>query len=146
MDCKKCARQFICNQKECKGLIKWSNTKRIWDSRKEKQMSYLDDEELLATRILNNKATFKEVMEYINKNHIKRKDLEEYLIKRIESVNACYYKEVDIYYDSDIGALNVSCLSKKEIKDLINKRNCLIVQKHCYEEILKKISNKTKED
>lgn len=32
----------------------------------------------------------------------------------------------------------------KEIAEVINKRNCLIVQKHCYEEILAKIEEEKK--
>lgn len=33
--------------------------------------------------------------------------------------------------------INITGLSKKEIEETANKRNCLIVQKYCYEEILK---------
>lgn len=31
--------------------------------------------------------------------------------------------------DKSIGCINVSCLSKKEKEEVINKRNCLLVQK-----------------
>ncbi len=54
--------------------------------------------------------------------------------KRIESVEKCYEELL-----TDIGGIkiiNVTGLSKKEKEEVINKRNCLLIQKHCYEEIL----------
>lgn len=32
--------------------------------------------------------------------------------------------------------INITGLTRKEKEEITNKRNCLIVQKHCYEEIL----------
>lgn len=55
---------------------------------------------------------------------------------RIKSVEKCYEKEVKTYYDESIGILNVSCLNKKEKQELLNKRNCLIVQKATFKEVL----------
>lgn len=69
-------------------------------------------------------------------------DLEKYLKSRIKSVEECYEKELPLM---DIGeghkVINVSGLSKKEKDEVINKRNCLIVQKLCYEEILEFMQN-----
>lgn len=66
--------------------------------------------------------------------------LKKYLEERIKSVDKCYEEELPIL---DLGGghkvINVSGLSKKEKEEVINKRNCLIVQKHCYKEILEKI-------
>lgn len=50
---------------------------------------------------------------------------------------------IDKLYDemlTDVGGIkiiNVTGLSRKEKEEVTNKRNCLLVQKHCYEEILK---------
>lgn len=67
-------------------------------------------------------------------------ELGEYLKQRIESVNRCYEKELPLM---DVGnghkVINISGLSKKEKEEVINKRNCLLVQEHCYQEILDKI-------
>ena len=67
-------------------------------------------------------------------------ELAEYLKERIESVNRCYEKELPLM---DVGdghkVINISGLSKKEKEEVINKRNCLLVQEHCYQEILDKI-------
>lgn len=65
-----------------------------------------------------------------------KQKLIEKLEERIESVKKCYKKEIEIYYDDTIKALNTSCLSKKEKEELINKRNCLLIQKTTLEEIL----------
>lgn len=68
-------------------------------------------------------------------------ELAEYLKARINSVNRCYEKELPLI---DVGngrkVINVSGLSKKEKEEVINKRNCLLVQEHCYQEILDKIT------
>lgn len=58
-----------------------------------------------------------------------------YLEKRIKSVDKCYDELL-----TDVGGvkiINVTGLDKKEVQEVINKRNCLLVQKYCYEEILK---------
>lgn len=59
----------------------------------------------------------------------------EYLEERIKSVDKCYDELL-----TDVGGvkiINVTGLDRKEVQEIINKRNCLLVQKHCYEEILK---------
>ena len=67
----------------------------------------------------------------------------EYLNKRIADTEKCYNEML-----TDIGGmkiLNITGLSKKEKEEVINKRNCLLVQKYCYQEILDKILRKKEE-
>ena len=67
----------------------------------------------------------------------------EYLNKRIADTEKCYNEML-----TDIGGmkiLNITGLSKKEKEEVINKRNCLLVQKYCYQEILDKILDKKEE-
>lgn len=61
----------------------------------------------------------------------------EYLEGRIKSVDKCYDELVKPYYDEKLNIINTSFMSKKEKEEFVNKINCLLVQKHCYEEILK---------
>lgn len=64
-------------------------------------------------------------------------DLKKYLKDRIKSVDETYERELPLI---DLGeghkVINISCLSKKEKEEVINKRNCLLVQKATYQEIL----------
>ena len=64
-------------------------------------------------------------------------DLREYLENRIKSVDETYERELPLM---DLGeghkVINISYLSKKEREEVINKRNCLLVQKATYQEIL----------
>lgn len=67
----------------------------------------------------------------------------EYLNKRIADTEKCYNEML-----TDVGGmkiLNITGLSKKEKEEVINKRNCLLVQKYCYQEILDKILGKKEE-
>lgn len=63
---------------------------------------------------------------------ITEEEIEKYLETRIKSVDKC----LDNMIDKSIGAINVSGLTKKEKEQVINQRNCLLIQKHCYNEIL----------
>ena len=63
-------------------------------------------------------------------------ELEQKLNERIENVKECYEKEIKPFYDVKLGILNVSNLSKAQQNELINTRNCLLVQRNTYEEIL----------
>ena len=63
-------------------------------------------------------------------------ELREKLQERIKGVNEVYEKEVGCYRDTKYGFLNVSALSKEQQNELLNKRNCLIVQKNVYEEVI----------
>ena len=64
-------------------------------------------------------------------------NLKEYLKNRIKSVDETYERELPFI---DVGegykVINISYLSKKEKDEVINKRNCLLVQKATYQEIL----------
>lgn len=63
--------------------------------------------------------------------------IKEYLEERIKSVDKCYEELL-----TDVGGqkmLVVSGLTSKEKQELINKMNCLLIQKHCYQEILKEL-------
>lgn len=57
-----------------------------------------------------------------------------HLEQRIESVKKCY-NELIQPYQTEYG-INVSLMTKKEKEEFINKRNCLLLQEHCYNEIL----------
>lgn len=68
------------------------------------------------------------------------KELEVYLEQRIKDVEQTYETELPII---DMGeghkVINITGLNKKEREEVINKRNCLLVQKYSYEEVLNKI-------
>ena len=66
----------------------------------------------------------------------KIEEIEQKLVERIKDVEKCYDKEIKPFYDEKIKMLNVSALSKEHQNALINTRNCLIVQKSVYEEVL----------
>ena len=65
-------------------------------------------------------------------------DIIEYLEKRIEDVDKVY-DTLLTDLGNGIKVINVTGLSRKEKEEAVNKRNCLLVQKHCYEEILEKM-------
>ena len=71
-------------------------------------------------------------------------NIEKYLEDRIKSVDKCY-EELLIDMGDGIKIINVTGLSRKEKEEVINKRNCLLVQKHCYNEILEFIKKKVEE-
>lgn len=78
---------------------------------------------------------YKRKIEFLQKEN---KEIEQYLNKRILDVEKCYNEML-----TDIGGIkiiNITGLSKKEKEEVINKRNCLLVQKHCYQEILEKLA------
>lgn len=68
--------------------------------------------------------------------------MKEYLNKRIEDVDTCYNNLIKPYYDEKLNLINTSLMSKKEKEEFINKRNCLLVQKQCYKEILEVLEDK----
>lgn len=63
-------------------------------------------------------------------------ELRDKLQERIRDVREVYEKEVGCYKDAKYGFLNVSALSKEEKNELLNKRNCLVVQMNVYEEVI----------
>ena len=73
------------------------------------------------------------------------KKLIEKLEERIQSVEKCYQDLIKPYYDKKLDIVNTSFMSKKEKEEFTNKRNCLLVQKHCYEEILEILKGESNE-
>lgn len=72
----------------------------------------------------------KRIDEYIEE----RQKLIEKLEERIKSIDKCYEEML-----TDVGGIeiiNITGLSKKEKEEVVNKRNCLIVQKTSFKEIL----------
>lgn len=65
-----------------------------------------------------------------NKNEWKKQNSKIFR-KRIKSVDKCYDESL-----TDVGGAKII------IEEVINKRNCLLVQKYCYEEILKFVKGK----
>lgn len=67
----------------------------------------------------------------------KDKNDNEYTIK--QKNNSHYYLIIreNGKDDERLNMINVSFMSRKEKEEFTNKRNCLLVQKHCYAEILK---------
>lgn len=84
---------------------------------------------------LDNKSS-KLLYSFIEQLETNNQKLIEKLEERIQSVEKCYQDLIKPYYDEKINLINTSFMSKKEKEEFINKRNCLLVQKHCYEEIL----------
>ena len=76
---------------------------------------------------------------------MKIEQLKKYLEDRIKSVDETYERELPLM---DVGeghkVINISYLSKKEKEDVINKRNCLLVQKATYQEILEVLNEERK--
>lgn len=82
-------------------------------------------------------------LKYIDKLESDKQKLIEKLEERIKAVDKCYNELL-----TDVGGIkiiNVTGLTKKEKEEVINKRNCLLVQKHCYVEILSILKGKKKE-
>lgn len=83
------------------------------------------------------------ILNYIDHLETEKQKVIEKLEEIIQSVEKCYNEML-----SDVGGIkiiNVSGLSRKEKEEVVNKRNCLLVQKHCYEEILEILKGKNNE-
>lgn len=76
------------------------------------------------------------LFEYIKQLETEKQKLIKKLKERIKSVEKCYQDLIKSYYDEKLNIINTSSMNKKEKTEFINKKNCLSVQKHCYEEIL----------
>lgn len=68
-------------------------------------------------------------------------EVKKFLQKRISDTNICYGKLVEPYTDKELGVINISCMSRKEKEEFVNQRNCLLVQRSCYGEVLDFIEN-----
>lgn len=82
---------------------------------------------------------------YIEELETREQKLIEKLEDRIKSVEKCYQDLIKSYYDEKLNIINTSSMSKKEKAEFINKKNCLLVQKHCYEEILEILKGENNE-
>ena len=76
------------------------------------------------------------IIEYIDQLESDKQKLIEKLEEKMKSVEKCYQDLIKPYYDEKLNMINVSFMSRKEKEEFTNKRNCLLVQKHCYAEIL----------
>lgn len=65
--------------------IKDEHTSRLWNFIMKGEIMDLDDDELIATRVNNKTASWKEVEEYIEKNYV-RKDKVKEKIKEYEKI------------------------------------------------------------
>lgn len=97
-------------------------------------LEYIQELERENKTLIHTNKSYKGI---INKQNIDKQKLIEKLEERIKSVEKCYQDLIKSYYDEKLNIINTSSMSKKEKIEFINKKNCLLVQKHCYEEILK---------
>ena len=72
----------------------------------------------------------KKIQQYIQENYISRDEIK----RALEVCEKVYEKEMKPY-QTEYG-LDVTYLSKKEKAELVNKRNCLIVQMETYKQLL----------
>lgn len=84
-----------------------------------------------------NFAAAKTLLNKVEQLETNNKNLIEKLEEKRTSAEKCYQDLIKPYYDKKLNIINTSYMSKREKEEFINKRNCLLVQKHCYEEILK---------
>lgn len=71
-------------------------------------------------------------------------EIKEKIKEKIFIVEKCYNDLVSPY-KTEYG-INTSMMTKKEKEEFINKRNCLLVQKHCYNEILELLDERSNTD
>lgn len=76
------------------------------------------------------------ILQCIDQLETREQKLIDKVEERISDVEKCYNDLIEPYYDKTINMINTSFMTKKEKEEFINKRNCLLVQKQCYEEIL----------
>lgn len=81
-----------------------------------------------------------EILESASKYIEKLETDKQKLIEKLEEKNRNINKLLDEMI-TDMGEgikiINVTGLTRKEKEEVVNKRNCLLVQEYCYEEILK---------
>lgn len=71
--------------------IKDEHTSRLWNFIMKGEIMDLDDDELIATRVNNKTASWKEVEEYIEKNYVKKDKIRE-KIKKLKEFQDRYEK------------------------------------------------------
>lgn len=104
--------------------------------RRQENFLRLEKEKHLKNKIQQLEADNYEQNNIIN-SYIER---EQKLIEKLEEKNRNINKLLDEMM-TDVGKgikiINVTGLTRKEKEEVVNKRNCLLVQEYCYEEILK---------
>lgn len=104
--------------------------------RRQENFLRLEKEKHLKNKIQQLEADNYEQNNIIN-SYIER---EQKLIEKLEEKNRNINKLLDEMV-TDMGKgikiINVTGLTRKEKEEVVNKRNCLLVQEYCYEEILK---------
>lgn len=104
--------------------------------RRQENFLRLEKEKHLKNKIQQLEADNYEQNNIIN-SYIER---EQKLIEKLEEKNRNINKLLDEMM-TDMGKgikiINVTGLTRKEKEEVVNKRNCLLVQEYCYEEILK---------
>lgn len=96
--------------------IKDEHTSRLWTFiLKGEIMAFeLDEDELIATRVNNKAANWKEVEEYIEKNYVKKDKIKE-KIKELEKFGAMLDKE------STVSQFTANVVSIRYLKDLLKE-------------------------
>lgn len=64
-------------------------------------------------------------------NSISKDKIQTYIKERLDSIN----KLLEDMIDKSTGCINVSCLTKREKEEVINKCNCLLVQKATLQQV-----------
>lgn len=104
--------------------------------RRQENFLRLEKEKHLKNKIQQLEADNYEQNNIIN-SYIER---EQKLIEKLEEKNRNINKLLDEMM-TDMGKgikiINVTGLTRKEKEEVVNKRDCLLVQEYCYEEILK---------
>ena len=72
--------------------IKDEHTSRLWTFIMKGEIMDLDDDELIATRINNKTASWKEVEEYIEKYYVRKDKIKEKLLNPIQKEGEKVYK------------------------------------------------------
>lgn len=80
--------------------------------------------------------TIQRILEYINQLETDKQKLIEKLEEKIKNIDKLLDEMMTDMGDG-IKIINITGLTRKEKEEVVNKRNCLLVQKYCYEEILK---------
>ncbi|MBQ8298641.1 MAG: hypothetical protein IJX99_02045 [Clostridia bacterium] len=96
-----------------------------------------------AEKIIKNSFLFKDANEHIQlkeaisivlqalENSISKDNIKEKIEEQTKRID----KLLEDVVDKSIGCINVSYLSKKEKEEVINKRNCLLVQKATLQQV-----------
>lgn len=115
----------------------------LWNSLDEElfNLTYSQEEMQEDLRIVLNEYNYLNVLNDRKDQKIRQLESDKQkLIEKLEEKNRNINKLLDEMM-TDMGKgikiINVTGLTRKEKEEVVNKRNCLLVQEYCYEEILK---------